>query len=100
MGEFVSGGLRDLLLALAAVGAMLVLSGCSMWRGTPQQQAYHACMAQHPEPHSGYGLVNSGLGPAQMLMIAGGVAAVGDSDAHKQWVADEHQCQIMAFGHE
>jgi hypothetical protein len=102
MGGFVSGGLRDLLMGLAAIGAMLVLSGCSMWRGTPEQQAYWACMAQHPEPKSNMDKaadVAAGAG-SYVLLKAIGSSQDATDPAHRQWVANERQCQIMAFGHE
>lgn len=95
-----SGELRDLIIVLAAVvWAMLVLSGCAE---TPQQQAYWACMHQHPEPKSSMDKaadVAPSAGSYAVLRFIGGQQDA-NSPAHQQWVQDERQCEIMAFGHD
>lgn len=83
-----------LLLLIILANLMLALVGCAPL--SPKMQVYQDCLTKHPEPMTGYGLVDHSPNVLGMLVIAGTVSIIGDSDSHKQWNADMQACQQRA----
>lgn len=83
-----------LIILILIANALLALVGCAPL--SPAQRVYQDCLDRHPEPYSGYGLVDHSPNVLGMLMIAGTVSVIGDSDSHKQWNADMQACQQQA----
>ena len=83
-----------LILLIILTNIVLALVACAPL--SPKIQIYQDCLTKYPEPMTGYGLVDSAPSALGMLMIAGTVSIIGDSDSHKQWNADMQACQQQA----